>query len=351
MFISSSARTISQEGYDASGAELVPLGSVVMSSRAPIGHLAIATREICTNQGCKTFVCGDEIDSTFLFFALRFLMSAIRELGSGATFSEVSKSQLESFEILIPDVEEQRRIAATLSEQMVAVEQSREAIELQRRWASRLVSDHLVRIYGALVKVEGARLRLGDLAQLLPSRSISSDGDAVIKAVTTACLTEAGFDFRGMKTARMLSKDVADCILRAGEILVARSNTPELVGRAAMFPGGDRPIVASDLTVRIKTGEKLLPAFLAGYLSFLFVSKYWNERAGGASGSMKKITRAQIEALLIPVPSLEEQDRVVRRAKETTDAISRAVSAIDHCLRAVPALSSSLLRQAFSGSA
>jgi type I restriction enzyme S subunit len=85
-----SLRLITKEGFDSCGLEIVPSGSVILSSRAPIGHLGIAKVPLCTNQGCKSFVPSKRIDSTFLYFALKQAVPVLQELGSGATFKEVS---------------------------------------------------------------------------------------------------------------------------------------------------------------------------------------------------------------------------------------------------------------------
>lgn len=102
-----------------------------MSSRAPIGHLAIAGCDLYTNQGCKSFICSSQIDPEFLFLLLRQKMPAIQALGSGATFAEVSKSTLEAFEIAFPGITEQRRIAARLKVQLAAVEEAHKAAKAQ----------------------------------------------------------------------------------------------------------------------------------------------------------------------------------------------------------------------------
>src|ERR1035437_1159774 len=78
--ISDSARRISDAGISSCNLPLVPPGSVVMSSRAPIGYLAIAGNALRTNQGCKSFVCSDLIDSEFLFLMLRYRMPEIQAL-------------------------------------------------------------------------------------------------------------------------------------------------------------------------------------------------------------------------------------------------------------------------------
>jgi restriction endonuclease S subunit len=113
-----SERHISQLGYESCGTELVPIGTVLISSRAPIGHVAIADVQLCTNQGCKSFIPGALIDSNYLYFALRSSVPRIRELGSGATVAEVSKATLGTFPIALPMLDEQLRIASELAKKI-----------------------------------------------------------------------------------------------------------------------------------------------------------------------------------------------------------------------------------------
>ncbi|MGH8148111.1 MAG: restriction endonuclease subunit S [Rhodanobacteraceae bacterium] len=129
--INASERRITDAGVASCNLPLVPTRAVVMSSRAPIGHLAIAGCDLHTNQGCKSFVCSDALDPEFLFLTLRFRMREIQSLGSGATFVEVSKSALEAFGISFPTLAGQRRIAARVKAQLAAVEQARQAAQAQ----------------------------------------------------------------------------------------------------------------------------------------------------------------------------------------------------------------------------
>jgi carbon-monoxide dehydrogenase small subunit len=190
---------------------------------------------------------------------------------------------------------------------------------------------------------------LSEVCQLLPSKSIATNGDTPVQAITTACLTETGFRSSGVKHARMWVHDAAECVVSPGEILVARSNTPDLVGRAAMFAGESEGAVASDLTIRIWPTDSMASPFLAAYLSFLYVSGYWKERAGGASGSMKKITRSQIANEKIPVPTLPEQRCIAAILNEQMAAVERARRALEEELAAINALPAALLRRAFAG--
>ena len=102
-----------------------------MSTRAPIGHLGIASVPLCTNQGCKTFIPKSHVQTDFLYYALKKSVWQIQQLGSGATFTEVSKTQLENFKIPLPSLPEQQRIAAILNEQLAAVERARRVAEAE----------------------------------------------------------------------------------------------------------------------------------------------------------------------------------------------------------------------------
>lgn len=131
MVIKSSSRKITALGYESCSTEMLPTGTVFMSSRAPIGHLAIAGVPLSTNQGCKSFIPGPSVFSQFLYWMLKWDLPALRQLGSGATFAEVSKSQLEQVRVVLPPLPEQKRIAARLNEQIAAAARLRVSLEAQ----------------------------------------------------------------------------------------------------------------------------------------------------------------------------------------------------------------------------
>jgi len=112
--ISDTQRRITKEGYDSCSATLVPKGTVLMSSRAPIGYLAIAGKEICTNQGFKSFICSDEINNKFLYYYLKGIVPELEQKGSGTTFNELSKTKAEEIEIPIPPLSVQEALVKKL---------------------------------------------------------------------------------------------------------------------------------------------------------------------------------------------------------------------------------------------
>lgn len=115
-YISHGSRNITQKGYDSCSTHLMPRGTVLFSSRAPIGYVAIAENSICTNQGFKSIVPNDDIDSEFLYYQLQYLRKKIQEKGSGTTFKEISGKVLGETDIVVPSLEEQFRIVARIEE-------------------------------------------------------------------------------------------------------------------------------------------------------------------------------------------------------------------------------------------
>lgn len=113
-YIERGERNITQEGLNSCSAHLLPENSVLFSSRAPIGYVAIAKNPIATNQGFKSIIPNANVDSLFLYYALKYNKEKIEAIGSGTTFKEVSGAIMKNFEISLPPLEEQRRIAGIL---------------------------------------------------------------------------------------------------------------------------------------------------------------------------------------------------------------------------------------------
>lgn len=93
---------ISRAGFDNSATFMLPKNSILLTSRAPIGNVAIAGRSMCTNQGFKSLVPSDLVDSSYLYYCIRKMSKRLQALGNGATFKEVSKKVVEEFEIPLP---------------------------------------------------------------------------------------------------------------------------------------------------------------------------------------------------------------------------------------------------------
>ena len=115
-YIQKGERSITQKGFESSSCQILPKGSILFSSRAPIGYIAIAANELCTNQGFKSIIPDNNlVNNLFLYYLLKYNKEEIEGLGSGTTFKEVSAKVMQNFDIKIPSIQTQKEIADILS--------------------------------------------------------------------------------------------------------------------------------------------------------------------------------------------------------------------------------------------
>lgn len=115
-YIYSGERSITQAGYNSCSTKMIPENNILMSSRAPIGLLAINKVECCTNQGFKSLIVDKtKCNVEYLYYYLKYHIKEIESLGSGTTFKEVSKDSMEKYEIVLPSIKVQETISNVLS--------------------------------------------------------------------------------------------------------------------------------------------------------------------------------------------------------------------------------------------
>lgn len=115
IFITRGERNLTQKGYNSCSTKILPINSILFSSRAPIGYLAIVKKELCTNQGFKSIIPNEKINYLFLYYLLKYNKNYISSLGTGTTFKEISGSVMENIELNIPELlSDQERIANIL---------------------------------------------------------------------------------------------------------------------------------------------------------------------------------------------------------------------------------------------
>ena len=100
-FVYRGERNITKQGFDSCSTSMLPINSLLMSSRAPIGLISIAKHEVCTNQGFKSFIPKNMKDSIYLYYYIKHHIKQIEQLGTGTTFKEVSRDDLCKFPILV----------------------------------------------------------------------------------------------------------------------------------------------------------------------------------------------------------------------------------------------------------
>jgi len=131
-FILNTKRTITKIGLGSCGTTLCPAGSVILSSRAPIGYIGILDIQACTNQGCRSLVLNKRlVNNLFVFYCLLITKKELESLGKGTTFFELSTKELSAYKIPFPPLQEQKAIAEHLEAKTAHIEKILETIHLE----------------------------------------------------------------------------------------------------------------------------------------------------------------------------------------------------------------------------
>lgn len=345
--IAHGARNITQAGYDSCSTRLVPAGTVLYTSRAPIGYVSIAAGPVCTNQGFKSFVPSVALISDYLYWFLVHATPAIRELGSGTTFPELSKPAAKTIPIPVPPLNEQRRIVAAIEEQLSRLDAADESLRCARERVA--ILRHAV--YSTACAGDWPMEPLHKLLreQLRNGHSAKASKGGAVRTLTLTAVTRESFTEKNTKLTSAASMKVKDLWLEPGDILVERSNTPELVGTAALYNGPLHWAIFPDLVIRVRVGEKIRPEFLAIVLKSERARRYFRSSAQGIAGSMPKIDQGVVERFVLPLPPLDEQTRIVEDVVRRISVIEVIETAISRARKRSLALRRSILERAFRG--
>lgn len=189
------ARNITQNGLKDCGAKMIPANNILMSSRAPIGLLAINKVECCTNQGFKNIVLNKSLaDENYLYYYLKLHINQIQALGSGTTFKEISKITLQQYEITIPPLKEQQKIGRILSSIDDKIAINNQINELLERTARAIYEYYFVQFdfpnkQGQPYKSSGGAMRFDPTL----NRPIPKDSEVIL--LKEMCDIESGYPF------------------------------------------------------------------------------------------------------------------------------------------------------------
>lgn len=352
-YIRDSERRITAEGYNSCGTEVVPANSVVMSSRAPIGHIGIAQVPLCTNQGCKSFIPEAWIDPDFLYFALKHAVPQLQALGSGATFAEVSKGQLERFEITFPPFSEQKRIAAILTEQLGIAKLTYNAATAQVKAAKELPVAYLRTVFDSPEARKWPRTCVADLLRAPLKTGISKPTlpNAGKHCLTLSSVRNGGLDLTASKPVDVSDSEAARNWVRPSVFYVVRGNgNRSLVGRGAFAPAViPSPVLYPDLLIEVDTRPELVhPRYLRWVWDSAEVRQDIEAKARTSAG-IYKINQANLARVALPMPAVSEQQCIAKRLDEQTVHEQKIQRSLVEQLAMVNKLAPALLYRAFTG--
>ena len=153
-FISHGENDISELGFSKSSTTKMPAGTVLFSSRAPIGYIAIAQNEVTTNQGFKSIIPNEDIGTAYVYFLLKSLLPIIEGMASGSTFKEISGTGMKSVPTIMPDIDTIQRF----NDFCVPIFRKQEMLEAENRKFSSLRDSLLPKLMSGELDVSGLDL-------------------------------------------------------------------------------------------------------------------------------------------------------------------------------------------------
>jgi type I restriction enzyme S subunit len=355
--ICSSRNTLTSLGLQSSAAKLVPPGTILFSSRATIGKIAIAGVPLCTNQGFVNLICGDNLDNRYLAWSLRLLTNEIKKLGGSTTYLEVSRRNLRQFKIPVPfhdfparSLETQHRIVARIEALLAEVKRAREILEQMRREAALVMDSALQELVNRLPQT---RRTLIEVIESKPRNGWSPKCDNDPKGIPVLKLG-AVLSFRykpdEFKRTSVPVDHNAHYWLQPDDILISRSNTLDLVGHASIYTGRPSPCIYPYLLMRIRVNtSEANRKFLIYWLSTNEVRSYIKSRASGASPTMKKIKQDDVCNIPFPVIDIDEQKHWASHLDSIQSSVDELTESLEQDEKLLDQLEQSILERAFRG--
>ncbi|MDI3390975.1 restriction endonuclease subunit S [Pseudomonas sp. V98_8] len=295
---------ISAAGFRSCSTSMVPKGSVLVTSRAPIGNIAIAGRDLCTNQGFKSLVPSASVDGLYLYYCMKHSSGRLQALGNGATFKEVSKKIVEEFEIPLPPLPDQKRIAAILDKA--------DAIRRKRQQAIQLADDFLravfLDMFGDVVTSSGyessERYKISGLVDYIDYRGKTPEKSETGIPLITAKNVRNGYvdeDPREYIPEQNYDAWMTRGFPRKNDVLFT---TEAPLGNVALLGDYEKVAIGQRL-IALRSKGKVTHEYLMFLLLHPFVQDLIFARSSGST--VKGIRTKELYDIELPVPGMQKQ--------------------------------------------
>ena len=305
---------ISEAGYQSCSARLLPRGSVLFSSRAPIGLVALAGNDMCTNQGFKSLVPGGDVDSLYLYYVMKRHAPRIADLGNGATFKEVSKETVSNYRIPLPPINEQRRIAAILDKADAIRRKRQQALTL----ADNFLRSTFLEMFGDPVtnprdwEVRTLESVADINSGLTKGRKLNGRETVELPYMRVANVQDGHLDLNEIKTITLAKDEVSRFLLRAGDILLTEGGDPDKLGRGAVWKGEVDECVHQNHIFRVACNDPSVePEFVSAQVGSARGKRYFLRSAKQTTG-IATINKTQLKAFPLLIPPTGLQQRYVQ---------------------------------------
>ena len=305
-YISRGERSITEKGLSGCSAQLMPKHSILFTSRAPIGYVAIADGEVCTNQGFKSVVPNENTDYLFLYYLLRYNKNMIEGLGSGTTFKEVSGSTMKGIKVRIPTtLSAQRAIGEFLDSIDCKIEENRKI--------NKNLLQQALCLYSSLIGESAKNGCIGDYCSIKSGFAFKSKWwkDSGVPVVKIGSINQ---DYLNLSDCSYVSDDkityANDFIVSGGDLLIAM--TGATIGKFTMVPKVSETILVNQRVGKFFLGEKpvaKLPFIYCTLKQPDIISELINRGQGSAQPN---ISASDIMTIPCVIPNTDEIDKFNR---------------------------------------
>ena len=309
--IEDTARHITDLGVQKTGLTSFPEGTVILSSRAPIGKVAIAGCEMYCNQGFKNLICSEIIDNRYLYWFLKGNTEYLNSLGRGATFKEISKKIVSDIEITVPAIEKQRAAVKVLEKTSGIIATRKQEL----RTLDNLIKARFVEMFGDLAdpackwqkcKLVDACINPDDI-KCGPFGTQLGKDEYVEEGVAIWEIPQINSEFRALPTHFVTEKKAEELdaySIKPGDIAMSRKGN---VGRCAVFPENFKNGIMHSDVLRIRLNKlKALPEFMMRQLHYSGDVQHQIELV--SSGAiMAGINVTKLKQILVYLPPIDLQ--------------------------------------------
>jgi type I restriction enzyme S subunit len=286
------------------------------------------------------------IDQKFLFHFFLWDTEQVKaDRGAGTTMIHVSKGSMDERDILLPPLPEQHRIVAILDEAFDGIATAKANAEKNLQNARALFESHLESV---LRSKAWTWKTLGDLCDGVEyGSSAKSQKEGRVPVLRMGNIQDGQFDWGNLVYSDD-EDEIAKYLLKPNDVLFNRTNSPELVGKTAIYKG-EMPAIFAGYLIRIRRKEDLLDGDFLSYFLNSQIALDHGKTVVISSVNQANINGAKLKGYPIPAPSLQDQRIIVKKLNGMREETQRLASLYQRKLAALDELKRSLLHQAFSG--
>lgn len=324
--ITDSIRKLTELGVEKAGLSSFPEGTVILSSRAPIGKVAIAGCEMYCNQGFKNLICSEKINNHYLYWFLKGRTEYLNSLGRGATFKEISKQIVSNIEIDVPPIEQQKRAVNQLEKANAIIRLRKQ--QLQK--LDELVKARFVEMFGDVIR-NSKSWEIRVLADIASSRlgkmldTKQQTGECSYPYLANFNVQWFRFNTENLNQMDFNEEDRIEFELQNGDLLVCEGGE---IGRCAVWHNEIQPCFFQKALHRVRCNRQIVHP---DYLGWWF--KYNCDHDGftaiaGAKATIAHLPGVKLKQLRVAIPPLELQEQFaafVEQANKSKVTVQKAL--------------------------